>query len=134
MSDRVAEFFGYGILVTAAVLFTWETFANQRQQDSDTRWLHTPSRFRRRLIMAVMLVIVGVMIVLEARDIIVLERISHLVVYVTSLCVLAVALFILSIRDLGDMARNAERQAVDDLKLALEERNQSDSGDAPPAE
>lgn len=121
MDDRVAEFFGYTILVIAVVLFAWE-MRTSRQADEEVKWLRTATRFKRRMCMVGLLLLVGLLIIVEARGLLVLQRISHLVVYVTSLSLLAVSLFVLSIRDLGDMARNAERQALEDLQTALKEQ------------
>lgn len=120
MSDVVAEIFGYVILLTAVGLFAWETYI-YRRVDPDVKWLATPGRFRRRIIMALLLICVGVLILLEAHGYLVLDNIRHLMIYVVSLTGLALVLFILSVRDLGDMARNAEKQAVDDLKFIVEE-------------
>ncbi len=128
MNDVVAEIFGYMILLTAAVLMAWETLAHRRKLDDDA-WLRTPTRFRRRMIMAGVLAAVGVLIVAEARHFLVLQHISHLVVYVTALTVLAVTLFVLSIRDLGDMARNAEKFALKNLETALKEQQEKQKAD-----
>lgn len=121
MSDVVAEIFGYIILLTAVGLLGWEIYIYKRG-DAEVHWLQTPHRFRRRMIMAGLLVCVGLLIIVEARDLLALSNIRHLVIYVSSLTALALLLFILSVRDLGDMARNAEKHAIEDLKSALEEQ------------
>ena len=119
MSDHVAEIFGYLVLLIAVTLGVWESIAI-KSNDSESQWLRTPARYRRRMMMASILICVAVMILLQAWGILLLTRPRDLILYVTLLSGFAIALFILSIRDLGDMARNAERHAVDELKSALE--------------
>lgn len=129
----MAEIFGYAILVIAAGLLGWETYIYKRG-DAEVHWLQTPHRFRRRMVMAVLLVCVGLLIVVEARGFLTLSNIRHLVIYVSSLTALALLLFILSVRDLGDMARNAEKQAIEDLKSALEEQKRMAERTSEPSE
>lgn len=121
MSDVVAEIFGYLIFLIALGLISWEAYV-YRRGDAEASWLQTPGRFRRRVLMGFLLICVSALIVSEARDLIVLDNVRHLVIYLGLLAGLAFLLFILSIRDLGDMARSAEKHAIEDLKHVLEEQ------------
>ena len=47
MGDRVAEIFGYIVIVAAVVLFAWEYRAFSSREEEDA-WLLTARRFRRR--------------------------------------------------------------------------------------
>lgn len=133
MSDIIAEIFGYVVLLTAISLAAWEIKV-QRQPDDETAWLQTPRRFRRRLIMAGLLVLVGLMILGESYGLLVLNDVTQLLIYITTLTVSAVALLVLAIRDLGDMAKNAERHAMQDLKIALEEESAESGNRGVPSE
>jgi len=126
MTDVVAQIFGYAILAISAGLAAWEFVSNKRPT-SDTLWLYTPSRFRRRIIMAVLLACVGVLLLAETHGLLELNQISHLLIYVSALSALSLTLFILSIRDLGDMSRSAEKQAILDLQSAIEEKKKRDA-------
>lgn len=130
MTDIIAEIFGYVVLAIAVGLAGWEYYV-YRRPDVDVSWLQTPARFRRRLIMAVLLVGVGVLIVCEARGLLVLDNVRHLVMYVSSLTALAMILLILSVRDLGDMAHNAEKQAIEELQMALQSKSETGSSSGP---
>jgi hypothetical protein len=119
MNDRISEIFGYIVLVAAIVLFTWEyrTFA---QREEDDTWLLTARRFRRRSLVAMILVLIGIMIVLESRKIINLHQLAALWFYVSSLTGLAVLLLVLAAVDLADTAKNATRQAMQEFESAVE--------------
>lgn len=125
MGNIVAEFFGYAVMLAAVVLVLWEVYSS-RTVAEDFHWLHPPARLKRRLIMAVILLSAGLLIALEASGVIVLKQPQYLIMYVISLSGMSLALLILSLRDLGDMARNAERQAVLDLQTALDKKAESE--------
>lgn len=132
MNDIVAQIFGYIVVIAAASLFAWEIHV-YRRHDEDVPWLKSPARLRRRLVMAFLLLCVGLLIIFEVSGLLQLETIRHLVIYVCLLVASAMLLFILSVRDLGGMARNAERHAMEDLKTAMEEqRNRLESSSGPP--
>lgn len=128
MQNTVALIFGIFVLITALGLAGWEIYTH-RKENEEFRWLHTPSRLRRRIAMAVLLGLVATLLLGEASGILALDNIRHLMIYVCLLASLALALVVLSIRDLAEMARNAERQAIDDLKNAIDE--QKDRQDPP---
>lgn len=121
MQDTVALIFGILVFLTAVSLAGWELYIFTRTND-EFRWLQTRSRLRRRLIMAFLLLLVGILIVLEAAGFLTLGNLRHLVIYVSSLTALALVLLLLSVRDLGEMARAAEHQAISELKVAMEEQ------------
>lgn len=130
MGNVVAEIFGYAVVLVAILLVVWELTCS-RNVSRDAQWLHSPARLKRRLIMAVVLLAAGLLIILEVRGILVLKKPQHLLIFVASLAGMALALVILSLRDLGDMARGAERQAIQDLQSALsDERRDSEESDA----
>lgn len=134
MNDIVAQIFGYGVLIISASLFGWEIYV-YRRNDEDAPWLKSPARLKRRMFMAFLLLCVGLLILAESTGILELDTVRHLVIYVCLLIASAMLLFILSVRDLGDMARSAERHALDDLKLAMEEqRRRSDSSSGSPSD
>lgn len=121
MKDSLALLFGYAVILTASALFIWENIAN-KGKDVEAGWLYTPARYKRRVMMALMLACVGALIVLEAHGLIILSRLRFLFIYILALSGFACALLVLSLRDLTDMARNAEKHAVNELKQALEEQ------------
>ena len=120
MGNVVAEIFGYAVVLVAVLLVVWELTSNRGVSD-DVQWLHSPARLKRRLIMGVVLLSAGLLITLEARGVLVLKKPPHLLLFVASLSGMAMALVILSIRDLGDMARGAKNQAIQDLQSALKD-------------
>jgi hypothetical protein len=128
MHDTIALIFGLLVLLTAVGLAGWEIYSHRKDRE-DYRWLHTDSRLRRRITMAILLLFVGALIVGESLGFLALGNLRHLLVYVSALTALAFALLILSVRDLGEMARNAERRAIEDLKKAIDEQRQ---GATPP--
>lgn len=128
MNESVALLFGIIVLITSFGLAGWEIFSHRRQ-DEEYRWLHTRSRLVRRITMAILLLFVAVLLLGEAMDVLVLDNLRHLLIYVSMLSALALALLVLSVRDLAETARNAERRALDDLKKAIEE--QKDRGNPP---
>lgn len=129
MSDIIAEIFGYLVLAVAIGLAGWEVYV-YRYPGDDVEWLQTPHRLRRRLIMSMLLLCVGLLILSESRGFLELDNLRDLVIYVTSLTSMALLLLVLSIRDLGEMARNAEKHAIEDLQSALEK--QTNSSEQPP--
>ncbi len=132
MNDIVAQIFGLVVLVISASLVVWEIYVFRRI-DEDVPWLRSPARLWRRLLMAFLLLCVGLLILCESRGLIELGTIQHLVFYVCSLMGAAFLLLILSLRDLGEMARNAEKYALKDLKSALEEQQrQLNQSSGPP--
>ncbi len=131
MNALVAQFFGYGIIVVAVSLVIWETFV-YRRKEIDVPWLRNPVRLRRRLIMAALIFCVGLLIVAESHGILQLNTARQLLIYVCALMILSFVLLILSVRDLGDMARSAERYAAQELKLALEKELHSSNEPAGP--
>ena len=122
MRDVAAEIFGYVVLLVAISLGVWETLAARKQADEDAAWLHTPNRYKRRMFMVVLLLAVSALILLETYGVLILTRVRDLVIYVTALSFAAITLLVLSIRDLSDMARSAERHAVEELNLAIQEQ------------
>lgn len=127
MRDGLAMAFGFVVLFTAAALAGWEIFAHQRSSN-DFRWLHTKSRLRRRLAMSALLVVVGVIMLADAYRWVEFTNVRHLMIYVLLMAALAMALVILSIRDLVEMARNAEQQALNDLRDAVEQQARKEKG------
>lgn len=125
MQNTVALIFGIFVLLTAFGLAGWEIISRRKDYE-EFRWLHTHSRFRRRITMAILLVFVAVLMLGEAAGVLALDNVRHLMMYVGSLAVLALALVVLSVRDLGEMAQNAERHAIQDLKKALDEQENQD--------
>src|SRR5215217_1029886 len=103
MNDRISEIFGYIVLATSVLLFTWE-YRSFAQRDEEDSWLLTARRFRRRTLVSVVLGAIGVLIVVEARHIIDLHQVAALSFYVFSLTGLAVLLLLLAVVDLADTA------------------------------
>lgn len=121
MQDVVALIFGLLVLFTALGLAWWEIYS-YRGAGEEYRWLHTASRLWRRITMSILLLFVAALLMGEALGVLALDTVRHLLIYVSMLAALAFALLILSVRDLMEMARSAERHAVEDLKKAIHEQ------------
>lgn len=119
--------FGFIVLLTAAGLAGWELLVHRRST-TDFQWLHTKSRLRRRLAMSFLLLVVGLVMLADAFQWVQLTNVRHLTLYVLVLAALAMALVILSIRDLVEMARNAEQQALTELRDAVEKQVRKENG------
>lgn len=128
MENTVGLIFGIVVLLTAFGLAGWEIFVHRRDR-VEFQWLQTPTRLRRRITMAILLLFVGVLLLGESLGLLALDNLRHLMIYVGLLSTLALTLVILSVRDLGEMARNAERRAIEDLKKAIDDQKNGAPGE-----
>lgn len=133
MNDQVTQVFGYGVTLIAVGLLLWQwfSFSVKPSQASDDDWLKTPVRKRRRFLMAVLVLCVGILIVLESHGVIRLDSPQALILFVLMLGIISIVLLVLSFRDVSDMARNAEKQALKDLESALREHQQKNNQQDP---
>jgi len=127
VGDKVALIFGIAVLAIAAGLAGWEIYVF-RKNAQEFDWLHTPRRLRRRLLMAVLLLMVAALVLGDSFGVLALDNVRNLMIYVISLTGLALLLFVLSVRDLADMARSAERHAIQDLQSAIDEQKKKEAG------
>ncbi|MCX7625567.1 MAG: hypothetical protein N2Z21_05085 [Candidatus Sumerlaeaceae bacterium] len=113
----MADAFGIILVGTAIVLVCWEVF-QQRQPNRD-RWFVTPRRFRRRVLVSLLLGIIGVIISLDARRLVPFTGIAGAVTYAVGLGALAILLIVLAITDFFDTMNSAARKSLADLELAM---------------
>ena len=119
MSDRISEIFGYIVIAAAIVLSVWE-YRNFSSRDDDDAWLYTDRRFRRRILVSVILAAIGVLIALEAHGTINLHQLVALSFYLFTLTGLAVLLLLLAALDLADTAKAANRRTMQEFEAAVE--------------
>jgi hypothetical protein len=127
MGNTVSDVFGMVLIGAAAILGVWEQVVYSRRQESP--WLVTRRRYRRRMLVSVVLAAVGSMIVMESRQLLNIQRPSILAVYVFSLGCLCILLVILAALDVADTARNAVRHSLWELEKALEDQRKEEPGD-----
>lgn len=119
MSDLVSEIFGYVVIFVAVLLFAWEYKAFGRRGAEDA-WLVTSRRFKRRTLVSIVLLFVGVLLVVETRGYLDIRDPRALVAYVSVLGGLAIALLILAALDLLDIARKASSHAMREFGESLD--------------
>jgi hypothetical protein len=125
MTDRLSDTFGAILIGVAVLLAVWEQIAYSHRGTES--WLVTKRRYRRRLLVSVVLAVVGTLIVLESRRLIDIHRVPMLMVYVFSLTGLSLVLLILAVVDVTDTARNAARHSLSVLAKTVGEKRVAES-------
>ena len=127
MSDTFSDVFGMVLIGAAALLAVWEQLVYSRRQESP--WLVTRRRYRRRMLVSMVLAAVGALIVLESRHLMDIHRPSVLAIYVCLLGSLCILLLVLAAIDVTETARNAVRHSMWELEKALEEQSKHPADD-----
>ena len=134
MSDPVTEIFGY-ILVGVGLLLAAREQVEYSRRKITGSWFVTLARYRRRLVISVILAIIGSLFVVQARNLIPV-RVGTFMIYVAVLLTLALLLMILVLMDVLDTARTAAKHSMEDLHRAIEEQRRrgelSQPKDSPP--
>jgi uncharacterized membrane protein YidH (DUF202 family) len=118
MNDKLSEIFGYILMASAVVLAVWETYAfRNRAEDA---WLITRRRYRRRVLVSGVLILVGVLICVEARGVINIHRVAPLTIYVFTLTGLSLLLVVLALADFADTAQTARRHFMREVESSPE--------------
>lgn len=118
MNDKLSEIFGYILMASAVVLAAWEYFAfSTRAEDA---WLITRRRYRRRILVSGVLVLIGILISVEARGLINIHHVAPLTLYVLTLTGLSLMLVVLAITDFADTARTARKHFMREIESSSE--------------
>lgn len=127
MSDKITEIFGYIVIITAAILFAWEYFTFKHRTVED-QWIVTPKRKQRRYLIALLVFLVGMLIICETKKVININdgSLKTLIFYVLSITGLAVSLIVLAIRDVMEMANNAQKLALKQLQDAIDNKSNTE--------
>lgn len=120
MSDPVTEIFGYILFAVALLLAIREQIEYSRRDTEKQMWLVTPRRYRRRMLVSVVLGIIGGLFVVHARQLIPL-RVGTYVMFIFGLMSLSLILVLLVVIDVIDTARTAASSSMRDLQRAIEE-------------
>jgi len=116
----VSDVFGIVLIGTAIGLAVWEIITHRSSPD---RWLHPPSRLWRRLFIAGLLATVGVLLSLEARQILPTQTPGGILRFAALLGLLAVLTLILAfidiVRTVDIAVKHSLREVQDDLKSAV---------------
>jgi hypothetical protein len=115
----LTETFGYILVVSAVVLAVWEARA-YANRDGEA-WLVTRRRYRRRLLVCVVLAAIGVVFALEGRGVLPTQRVPVLMAYVAGLGTLSILLVILAAIDLLDTLRSAADQSVREFGRSVDQ-------------
>ena len=120
MSDPITEIFGYILVGVGILLAAREHYEYARREISGSHFA-TGSRYRRRLVVSVILGCIGSLFVAHARAVIPLQVRTYMV-FVFVLMGLALLLMVLVVIDVMDTARTAAKFSMTDLQRALEEQ------------
>jgi len=116
----VSDVFGMVLIGTAIGLAVWEIISHRFSAD---RWLHPRSRLWRRLLIAGLLASVGVLLSLEARQLLPTQTPGGILRFAALLGLLAALLLILALVDIVrtvDVAvKHSLREVQNDLKSAI---------------
>jgi heme exporter protein D len=120
MIDPVTEIFGYILVGVGLLLAVREQVEFSRRKITGS-WFVTPHRYRRRLVVSVILALIGSLFVFHARALIPM-RVGTYVIYVFVLMGLSLLLMVLVIVDVMETARNAAKHSLTDLQRAIDEQ------------
>ncbi|MBX7246580.1 MAG: hypothetical protein K1X53_13875 [Candidatus Sumerlaeaceae bacterium] len=129
----MTEVLGGALLAAAAALALWE-HRSHKFRDEDP-WLLTRRRYRRRMLVSFVLVVIGCLLVGEVRGYIPTTNSSVLILWLLGVMTLSISLLILAAVDLADTAQAASRQSMEDIRQAIEEQQrkaQSGESQSPP--
>lgn len=123
MGQLLIEILGYIILTIACAMAVWEYRAYHYPDDEE--WLCSRSRYRRRLLVALALGVIGALLAAEARGLILTEgRPGVLLAYAGAILALCMLLLVLAFLDLNEIARRAADRAMKELADAVARQKQ----------
>lgn len=106
------------IIAAALGLGAWEVSVYRRGEDA---WLATPKRFRRRMMISIILLAVGALMLVEALGFLPERSAKGLLLWLTGLFGLSIILIVLAGLDVSDTTRAASRRDLIELEQAIEE-------------
>lgn len=121
--DWVTDTFGM-IVAAVAVLFVIREHMIFRHRTEADRWLYTARRYRRRILIALVLAATGVLMVFEARGIIPIRDVRFFTGFVFSITISCLLLVVLAAMDVIETARSAVEYSIRESKQAFEERQE----------
>lgn len=116
--DFLSETFGYILGAVAIGLAIWQHRTFSRQETEP--WLRTKRRYRRRMFISFIMLLLGITMVLEASKELPTSRPGVFVVYVSIMMVLSLLLVLLAAADVLETANSAAAQSLRELEAAVE--------------